>query len=52
MDELIILQKMYDLYLWIYPALGRYPKHEKFVLNFSCWGFVAERYSILFAGKG
>lgn len=32
-DDLVILQKMYDFYLWVYPALGRYPKHEKFVLT-------------------
>lgn len=33
LNNLIILQKMYDFYLWFYPALGRYPKHEKFVLT-------------------
>lgn len=31
-NNLIILQKMYDFYLWFYSAIGYYPKHEKFAL--------------------
>ena len=33
MQNLILYQKLYDFLLYIYPILGRYPKHEKFTLQ-------------------
>ena len=32
MQELIIYQKTYDLMLYLFPIVDRFPKHEKFVL--------------------
>lgn len=33
MQNLILYQKLYDFLLYLYPVIGRYPKHEKFTLQ-------------------
>lgn len=32
MDKLIIFKKTYELLLWIYPILEKFPKNQRFVL--------------------
>jgi len=32
MDKLIIFQKTYELLVWIYPVLDKFPKNQRFVL--------------------
>ncbi|MDD4531436.1 MAG: diversity-generating retroelement protein Avd [Candidatus Pacebacteria bacterium] len=31
-NDLILFQKIYDLFLWLHPILNRFPKSEKFLL--------------------
>jgi len=33
LDDLIIFQKTYDLILWIFPMINRFPKKQRFVLG-------------------
>ena len=33
LDDLVIFQKVYDLILWIYPAINKFPKSQRFVLG-------------------
>ena len=33
MDELIIYQKVYDLILYLFPIVNRFPKSQRFVLG-------------------
>lgn len=33
LDDLIIFQKVYDLILWLYPAVNKFPKSQRFVLG-------------------
>ncbi|MDD5555613.1 MAG: diversity-generating retroelement protein Avd [Candidatus Paceibacterota bacterium] len=32
-NDLIVFQKAYDLALWLYPIVGRFPKNQRFVLG-------------------
>jgi len=32
-DELILFQKIYDLMLWLHPAVNKFPKSQRFVLG-------------------
>jgi hypothetical protein len=32
-DELILFQRIYDLTLWLYPIVNKFPKSQKFVLG-------------------
>ncbi|MFA5169333.1 MAG: diversity-generating retroelement protein Avd [Candidatus Paceibacterota bacterium] len=31
-NDLVLFQKLYDLFLWLHPILNKFPKSEKFVL--------------------
>ncbi len=33
LQDLIIFQKVYDLILWIYPIISRFPQKQRFVLG-------------------
>jgi four helix bundle protein len=33
LDDLIIFQKTYDLIIWIFPMINRFPKKQRFVLG-------------------
>jgi len=33
LDDLIIFQKTYDLILWLFPIINRFPKKQRFVLG-------------------
>ena len=33
LQDLIIFQKIYDLILWVYPLIGKFPKNQRFVLG-------------------
>lgn len=33
LDNLIIFQKLYDLILWLYPIINKFPKKQRFVLG-------------------
>jgi hypothetical protein len=33
LDDLIIFQKLYDLILWIFPVINKFPKKQRFVLG-------------------
>lgn len=33
LDDLIIFQKVYDLILWLYPIINKFPKKQRFVLG-------------------
>ena len=33
LNDLIIYQKTYDLLLWLYPVVNRFPKSQRFVLG-------------------
>ena len=33
MDKLVLYQKMYDLILYSFPIINRFPKSQKFVLG-------------------
>ncbi len=33
LGDLIIYQKAYDLLLWLYPAVNKFPKSQRFVLG-------------------
>jgi len=32
-QDLVIFQKVYDLILWLYPAVNKFPKSQRFVLG-------------------
>ena len=32
-DELIVIQKTYDLIAWAVPAIGKFPRSHRFVLG-------------------
>ena len=32
-DELIVVQKAYDLIAWAVPAIGKFPRNHRFVLG-------------------
>lgn len=32
-NKLILFQKLYDLVLWLYPLVNRFPKHQRSVLG-------------------
>lgn len=32
-DDLIIFQKVYDLILWLYPTINKFPKTQRFVFG-------------------
>jgi four helix bundle protein len=33
LQDLIIFQKTYDLILWLYPAVNKFPKSQRFILG-------------------
>ncbi len=33
LEDLIVYQKTYDFILWIYPAVNKFPKSQRFVLG-------------------
>jgi len=33
LQDLVIFQKTYDLILWLYPAVNKFPKSQRFVLG-------------------
>ncbi len=33
MDKLVLLQKVYDFLLYLYPVIAKFPKYEKFTLQ-------------------
>ncbi len=33
LEDLIIYQKVYDLVLWIYPLINKFPKNQRFILG-------------------
>lgn len=33
LQDLIIFQKVYDLILWMYPLINKFPKNQRFVLG-------------------
>ena len=33
LDDLILFQKAYDLFVWIFPIVGKFPKNQRFVLG-------------------
>jgi len=33
LDDLIIYQKTYDLILWFFPIINKFPKKQRFVLG-------------------
>lgn len=33
LQDLIIFQKLYDLILWMYPLINKFPKSQRFVLG-------------------
>ncbi len=33
LQDLVIFQKVYDLILWIYPLINKFPKKQRFVLG-------------------
>jgi hypothetical protein len=32
-NDLVLFQKIYDLILWIYPRINKFPKNQRFVLG-------------------
>lgn len=33
LQDLVIFQKVYDLILWIYPLINKFPKKQRFILG-------------------
>jgi len=33
LQNLVIFQKVYDLILWMYPLINKFPKKQRFVLG-------------------
>ncbi len=33
LEDLIVFQKLYDLILWIYPIINKFPQKQRFVLG-------------------
>ena len=33
LDDLILFQKAYDLFVWLFPIVGKFPKNQRFVLG-------------------
>lgn len=33
LEDLILFQKAYDLFVWLFPIVGKFPKNQRFVLG-------------------
>ncbi|MHB9010636.1 MAG: four helix bundle protein [Ignavibacteriaceae bacterium] len=33
LDDLILFQKAYDFFVWLFPIVGKFPKNQRFVLG-------------------
>ena len=33
LDDLILFKKAYDLFVWLFPIVGKFPKNQRFVLG-------------------